>query len=96
MTSIKILKVSTELFEMLRAKGIDPERQCTNFVMYNRTNQLEHCGWMLQEIGKMLAQNKIEKCNRWLGFVQGVLWSQGLLTIDQMKEQNRDKSVSQV
>jgi hypothetical protein len=26
------------------------------------------------------------KINRWVGFVQGVLWKEGLFTIDQMRE----------
>jgi len=30
-----------------------------------------------------------EKVNRWLGFVQGVLWLHGDYTLDQMREHNR-------
>lgn len=29
------------------------------------------------------------KANRWLGFVQGVLWSTGRRTVTQMKDDNR-------
>lgn len=32
---------------------------------------------------------RIEKAFRWLGFVQGVLWCEGIYSIDQMKEHNR-------
>ena len=34
-------------------------------------------------------ENNFEKANRWLGFVQGVFWSEGLNTIDEMREHNR-------
>ena len=32
-----------------------------------------------------------DKANRWLGFVQGVLFCKGIFTIDQMREHNRPK-----
>lgn len=31
-----------------------------------------------------------EKFCRWLGFVQGVLWNQGRVTIDELRDQTRD------
>jgi hypothetical protein len=57
---------------------------------------------MCQEAVKFLPRHKIgepvpdpkeiqaamEKAMRWLGFIQGVLWSTGVRTIDQMREDN--------
>ena len=34
-------------------------------------------------------QNKIEKGMRWLGFIQGVFWTKGYSTIDELKGHSR-------
>lgn len=57
--------------------------------------RLAHCRWMCGRIRAMLTQEVIldrdvEKAMRWLGFVQGVLWAEGVLTIDQMRDHNRE------
>ena len=59
--------------------------------------QANHLLWMCGEAKKFLdhvAGDKddrgiIEKAMRWLGFIQGGLWSAGLFSIDQMKDHNR-------
>lgn len=48
-----------------------------------------HCYWMLDEIGKMLDEGKMDKVFRWLGFVQGCLWRASVYTIEDMKDHNR-------
>jgi len=51
---------------------------------------MNHIRWMIQEIPKLIDNpHKIEKANRWLGFVQGVLWIKGYFTIEKMKDHNR-------
>lgn len=52
---------------------------------------LEHARWMCDEIIMLIGKydEHVEKIMRWLGFVQGVLWSTGTYTIDQMKDDNR-------
>jgi hypothetical protein len=35
---------------------------------------------------------KREKFMRWLGFMQGVLWNNGIYTLDQLKDHNRPTS----
>ena len=58
--------------------------------------RLGHVRWM---IGQMLAPTesrlaeKFQKertANRWLGFIQGVLYCFGVFTISQMRDQSRD------
>ena len=71
-----------------RSSGTGPEPKST---------PLEHACWMLhrmdescQGYGNLWADEnskiKWDKYNRWLGFVQGVLWVSGIYTIDQMRE----------
>lgn len=48
---------------------------------------LEHCHAMLDEIEeKHIPEKELAKANRWLGFVQCSLWTQGYVTIDQLKK----------
>ena len=56
----------------------------------NGDGDMNHIRWMINEIPKLVDNPcKIEKANRWLGFVQGVLWNKGYFTIEEMKGHNR-------
>jgi hypothetical protein len=55
----------------------------------NITDEYNHIRWMLSEIPNKLQNNKIEKANRWLGFIQGFLWCRGHYLIDDLKNHNR-------
>lgn len=50
---------------------------------------LEHLRWMCIEAYSFIKKGKIEKAQRWLGFIQGVLWSKGIVHIDELKADNR-------
>ena len=50
--------------------------------------RLGHCFWMLDEIERYLGEDRIEKAMRWLGFVQGCLWSHGIFSVDDFKSHN--------
>ena len=47
--------------------------------------------WMIIETRDFVAESRIEKAFRWLGFIQGVLWSFGFVTIDNAKDTNRPR-----
>ena len=62
-----------------------------------KSTPLEHACWMLHQLDESLrvygnlwadknSEIKWDKYNRWLGFVQGVMWDKGIYTIDQMRE----------
>jgi len=50
-----------------------------------------HCKWMLTQIPPFLNDYEDEKVMRWLGFVQGVFWSQNMFGINDMRNHNRDE-----
>jgi hypothetical protein len=50
-----------------------------------------HALWMVSEMRILIEQGRLDKVNRWLGFMQGTLWSTGLYSIDNMREHNRSK-----
>ncbi len=50
---------------------------------------LQHCHAMLNEIDQFVLEGRIEKAFRWLGFVQGCLWTCGVYSLDELKNHNR-------
>jgi len=54
----------------------------------NEDDWKDHLLYMIDVMFKMLADNRMDKLFRWLGFVQGVFWSKGVFTIDEMRYHN--------
>ena len=50
---------------------------------------LEHCHQMLDFMEEFVRDNRMEKCFRWLGFIQGVLWSTGNFSLNELKNHSR-------
>lgn len=48
-----------------------------------------HLLWMCDEARQFIAQGRIEKAMRWLGFLQGMFYARGLFTIDQLGNHSR-------
>lgn len=69
----------------LRSRNVIAER--------DGTTPMQHAAWMLDEMGEWDIEEKWEKVNRWLGFVQGILWMTGVYTIPQMADHNRSPEV---
>ncbi len=44
--------------------------------------------WMCDEAVTFIADGKIDKAMRWLGFIQGALWVMGVSTIEESKRAN--------
>ena len=49
---------------------------------------LRHVAQMLPQMRMMLVAKRREKLMRWLGFVQGVLWTKRIYTLEELKEHN--------
>lgn len=47
---------------------------------------MNHCSWMVVEMLNKLPTSTEKKLNRWIGFIQGVLWREGFFSIDQLRE----------
>lgn len=54
-----------------------------------------HAKWMLYKIEEFVAEDKLGKANRWLGFVQGIFYSFGAYTINEMRDHNRGTECSE-
>ena len=47
------------------------------------------CLNMIEPMHSFLAEDKLEKLMRWLGFLQGTLWVLGVFSIDELRLHNR-------
>lgn len=55
----------------------------------DETDLLCHALYLCVEGKKLVDENRIEEAMRWLGFVQGVMWSALSLTINDLKDINK-------
>jgi hypothetical protein len=81
----QILEVCQMYDELLECEGFVIKHRDKNVNDYD----MNHIRWMVSEIVRMVEiPCKLEKVNRWIGFVQGVLWIRGYYSIDEMKGHN--------
>lgn len=48
-----------------------------------------HVRYMIAALLPMIEEGRTEKCMRWLGFIQGVLWMAGVFTLEELKNHSR-------
>jgi hypothetical protein len=53
---------------------------------------LQHCRWMCQQIPLFVVDGRIDKANRWIGYVQGIFLSYNFFTLEEMKDHNRTEA----
>jgi len=46
---------------------------------------LAHTMWMCEQGIQFVSHGQVEKAMRWLGFIQGVFFSAGIYTIDELR-----------
>lgn len=63
-----------------------------NIKAKERGEDLEHCLWMLEQMNTFGKRDR-DKINRWLGFVQGILYRENLFTIDEMRDHVRNITI---
>lgn len=79
----QIQEVAAKYRKMLpAAEVVNDERICPRPL-----ENFRHCAWMCDKI--ISGEFDQDKAMRWLCFVQGCLWSLGVKTINEMKDDNR-------
>ncbi len=95
MTGDKVKEVANSYVNRLRPiltidyDQLQPVRVSKDTSEPDTATTLQHVLWMCEEIPNLVDAGRIEKSMRWLGFVQGCLWQIGLLTIGDLKENNK-------
>jgi hypothetical protein len=85
MTIEKIDAVLTKYIVALQDKGVTPRRHSEMAI----PSRLSHVMWMCIDLKGWLCEEKKEKAMRWLGFIQGALWSSFVYTIEDLKQHNK-------
>ena len=89
MTSEQILHAVGKYELLLGSREVVPERADLAYWAPEPTEQLSHCLWMCGQIREILrTPGKEAKAERWLCFIQGVLWASTLGTIDSFRADN--------
>ncbi|MBI2047842.1 MAG: hypothetical protein HYT27_01765 [Parcubacteria group bacterium] len=80
-----------EIFVLYRKKMTNiPNRKFPSCLLKPALDSaLAHCNSMLDEMEVFLKEKRMDKLNRWLGFMQGVFWVLGIYTLDQLRNHNR-------
>lgn len=103
MNKNQVIAAIKKYSDALSFRGIKPQRHLELEVNESNIDATagelhEHARWMCDEIIVLASQydedwaediQKGMKIMRWLAFVQGVLWSTGFYSIEQMKDDNR-------
>lgn len=90
MTAETIISVVRAYQAAAVCAGVRPVR-CPDDVRPEGRQIKEHLVWMSHEIEYLVQEGRIEKAMRWLGFIQGILWAKGVLTISDLADQNSGK-----
>lgn len=48
-----------------------------------------HLAWMCEQAIDFVAEGRMEKAMRWLGFIQGVLWALGIKTLNELRDDSK-------
>lgn len=84
MTAVKIIEVCNRYQDRLRDLGLLTDNARLRHV-FNR---------MIPLTIQFASDNRLEKAFRWLGFMQGVLWAEGVYAIDELKDHNKPSEQS--
>ena len=82
----EVLVIYRTKFEEL---GILPRKLPHNELPKTDNDCLAHCYGMLDEMEVFMQEGRMEKGFRWLGFIQGCLYTTGVYTLEEMKNHNR-------
>ena len=89
MDNDKMLEVITIYREHFTKEGIDPVDFSHTDKPKSRGEILSHCHGMLDKMEKFIEEGRIAKTFRWIGFIQGCLWSTGQYTLEDLKNHSR-------
>jgi len=89
MKADQIVRVATKYEDLLANNNIIAEKQDLSSSRLTSTQRLSHSKWMCKEIQVFVDNGRTDKAERWICFVQGVLWCEGLRPIDDMRNDNR-------
>ena len=92
MDAKKVLEVIDTYREHFREMNIPQSDFPHKLIVTDKEQALAHCHGMLDKMEKLVKEGRIEKAFRWLGLIQGWLWSTGQFPLEDLKNHNRPDS----
>lgn len=89
MTKDQVIEAISIYESKLVTLGFEEKRFTTNGVLPTSRQVGSHALWMCRQVQAAIADEKLEKAMRWLGWVQASVWLLGLFSIDNLKDHNR-------
>ena len=89
MNDAKILEVINIYRKHFIEKGVKALEFTHGGMPKSKEEMLAHCHGMLDKIENFIKEGRREKAFRWLGFIQGCLWSTDQFSLDDLKNHNR-------
>lgn len=92
MTKEKAFEALTKYHDLVVAKfGVRPTKSHPGwYTLFAKAmsiqQQAQHVSWMCIEAKKFLEVGRTEKAMRWLGFIQGWLWTVNIKVLDDLKK----------
>lgn len=88
----QILRLLDEYEQRFIDSEIEPVEAPVDEVIFDVEEQLSHCYSMIPELRAMAAENRLEEVTHLLGFFDGVLWSVGEITLNDLKEDTNQET----
>ena len=89
MTSEKVLEVIETYRKIFVERNIGKIDYPHDKLLYKKLRGLEHCHGMLDKMVEFVHEGRMGKTFRWLGFIQGVLWTSRICSLTDLKNHNR-------
>lgn len=94
MTGDQFVEVLNEYEALLQERGFKASEMPSDTLNPRVKQTHEHILWMRSRTKEFVAQGAWDKANRWLGFIQGFMWVNGIYTIADMRAHNRSRTGS--
>lgn len=93
MTNDQVRAKAERYFQILAGSGIQPAACDHNLKGPNAEQLASHSMWMCKQIPRLMVENKSSQAREWLRFVEGILWSAGVMSFVEMTSDGTTPSI---
>lgn len=86
-----VATIQTSVYDYAKRNYLEPlqvERVNLDTIMPANRVALGHVLWMCNECDGFIIQGRLDKANRWIGFMQAILWVAGVASIEESRQVN--------
>lgn len=96
MTPEKVLEVIEIYRRRFEKSGVKKEDHSYHRLLESSARGFSHCHGMLDKMSGFVHEGRMDKTFRWLGFIQGFLWSRRICTLMDLTIHNRPSAEEDV